>query len=296
MARKRMIDPNIWVSEDFSKLPYFARLVWIGLISNADDEGRGKANLAYIKSQVFPYDDSLTVTEIQDALNEIIKNMQIKIYEAEGKRYYQLLNWSKFQTINRPSPSQIPPYHENIIEKSVSTHGTLSDNSYLKELKLNGIEDNNKELVYNIFNEYSTAGACTRVREKTADERNIFEKFYKDFFDWCYLDRYREVAYEIIDTMIEALEQARSEEGLKFKGKVYNNAVFSSVLFKVDVDRFRSIIKQLVFNEGIKHRPVYILGCIITASESNDQTSQEELDRFLENMERTYENRKIKSM
>ena len=42
MARKRMIDPNIWDSEDFSKLSILGRLLFIGMFSNADDEGRGK--------------------------------------------------------------------------------------------------------------------------------------------------------------------------------------------------------------------------------------------------------------
>lgn len=108
MARKRMIDPAIWSSEDFSRLSMFARLTWIGLISNADDAGRGKANAAYIKSQIFAYDDELTVKDVEKALNEISEVMSISFYEVDGKRYFQLLNWSKFQTINRPSPSQIP--------------------------------------------------------------------------------------------------------------------------------------------------------------------------------------------
>ena len=43
MARRRMIDPNFWESEDVSRLSLFARLLFIGMISNADDEGRGRA-------------------------------------------------------------------------------------------------------------------------------------------------------------------------------------------------------------------------------------------------------------
>ena len=41
MARKRMIDPAIWQSQDFSRLSMLAKLVFIGLFSYADDEGRG---------------------------------------------------------------------------------------------------------------------------------------------------------------------------------------------------------------------------------------------------------------
>lgn len=118
-----MIDPSIWSSEDFSELSMLARLTWIGLISNADDEGRGKANAAYVKSQIFAYDDELTVKEIEGALSEIAKSMSIRFYEVDGKKYFQLTNWSKFQTINRPSPSQIPA---EIMPNSINSHNTQS--------------------------------------------------------------------------------------------------------------------------------------------------------------------------
>ena len=42
-----MIDPNIWQSEDFSKLSTLGKLVFIGLFSLADDEGRGRSNPVY---------------------------------------------------------------------------------------------------------------------------------------------------------------------------------------------------------------------------------------------------------
>lgn len=59
MARRRMIVPEIWQSESFAQLSILAKLVFIGLFSNADDEGRGIANPVYIKSILFPYDDGM---------------------------------------------------------------------------------------------------------------------------------------------------------------------------------------------------------------------------------------------
>ena len=69
MARRRMIDPNIWQSEDVAELSMFARLLLIGLISNADDEGRGKANPVFLKSTIFPYDE-ISIEEVKKALEE----------------------------------------------------------------------------------------------------------------------------------------------------------------------------------------------------------------------------------
>jgi len=140
MARKRMIDPGIWTSEDFSNLSFIARLIWVGLISNADDEGRGKANVAYLKSQLFPYDDDLSLKKIEAALTEIGNSMSIQFYEVECKKYYQLTKWDKFQTINRPTPSQIPKKNETtqtsqtqITEHSLNTHGIDTEGSLPKK-------------------------------------------------------------------------------------------------------------------------------------------------------------------
>lgn len=109
MARKRMIDPSIWGNEDFAKLSYFSRLVFIGLFSNADDEGRGRANAAFLKSAIFPYDDSLRVADIEKSLNEIAANMSATFYTHDEKEYYAFDHWSDWQKIDRATPSKIPP-------------------------------------------------------------------------------------------------------------------------------------------------------------------------------------------
>ena len=54
MARKRMISPSMWESLSFSELSDFAKLVFVSLISHADDEGRGMAKAATITNITFP--------------------------------------------------------------------------------------------------------------------------------------------------------------------------------------------------------------------------------------------------
>lgn len=125
MARKRMIDPSIWQSEDFSKLSTLAKLVFIGLFSNADDEGRGRAKAIYIKSIVFPYDEALRVTDIEKSLDEIAANMSITFYLHDGSEYYSLENWSKWQKIDKAQASQIPAFDED----STMIRGTFAEQS-----------------------------------------------------------------------------------------------------------------------------------------------------------------------
>ena len=108
MARKRMIDPGIWSSEDFSKLTSFSKLVFIGLFSLADDEGRGKANPSYLKSMLFPYEEGIRSADIKKTLQEIASTMSVIFYTHDEKEYYALKSWGKFQTINKPTPSAVP--------------------------------------------------------------------------------------------------------------------------------------------------------------------------------------------
>ena len=108
MARKRMIDPGIWQSEDFARLSTLAKLVFIGLFSNADDEGRGRANALYLKSILFPYDEKLRAADMEKTLQEIASHMSVTFYTHDEKEYYVLESWNSFQTINKPTASKIP--------------------------------------------------------------------------------------------------------------------------------------------------------------------------------------------
>ncbi len=109
MARRRMIAPEIWLSEDFSKLSLLAKLLFIGMFSQADDQGRGRAKPVYLKSILFPYDEKLRVADVETALSEIALNMSVALYSVAGSSYYEFQNWKKWQTIDRPKPSELPP-------------------------------------------------------------------------------------------------------------------------------------------------------------------------------------------
>lgn len=183
MARKRMVDPNIWQSEDFSKLSVLAKLVFIGLFSLADDEGRGRANPTYLKSSLFPYNEDMKSTDIQKTLIEISSNMSIVFYEYNGSSYYSLLSWSLFQKIDRPTSSQLPAFDESnkdirrlFVEPSSKgsrevVPNRIEDNRIEKENKINRIKDK-----YNLL--------CTnlpKIKILTDKRKNTITTFLKKF-------------------------------------------------------------------------------------------------------------------
>ena len=117
MARKRMIDPNIWQSEDFSRLSTLGKLVFIGLFSLADDEGKGRCNPVYLKSTLFPYEENIRSADIDKTLSEIGSNMSVVLYSCDGSSYYWLYNWDNWQKIDKPSASKIPDFDEKSMER-----------------------------------------------------------------------------------------------------------------------------------------------------------------------------------
>jgi DnaD/phage-associated family protein len=124
-----MIDPNIWTSEDVSKLNMMERLLLIGMFSNADDFGKGKANPVYLRSTIFPYDD-IPVAEIQTALDHVCSYASIVLYEVNNSKYYKFLNWDKWQRVDHPQDSPIPEPFQNesrIIPESFQTN-IIQDN------------------------------------------------------------------------------------------------------------------------------------------------------------------------
>lgn len=132
MARKRMIDPSIWINEDFGTLSTLSKLVFIGLFSLADDEGRGKASPAYIKAVLFPYKEDLRIADIEKALQEVSSKMSVIFYSCDENMYYTLTSWDTFQTINKPTESKIPAFDE----QNPNIHRLYYDNSNTSTVRL----------------------------------------------------------------------------------------------------------------------------------------------------------------
>lgn len=149
----------------------------------------------------------------------------------------------------------------------------LNINNKIKNIKYLNLKlvNKNKKIINKFKQGYNNA--CARVSEKSTEQREPYIKYYGDFFNYTLgeQNKLREVGYEIIDTMIEANECAK-ETGLKFKHKNYSSKeLVKDIYLNVDTEKFKTIVKQVAFNDGIKNRPYYILGCIFTASINNLQ-------------------------
>lgn len=126
---------------------------------------------------------------------------------------------------------------------------------------------------------------CGRVRERTQKEREPYLKFYSDYFYEWLIEPWKSTGYEVVDTMIEAHEQA-TYFGLKFDHKVITVKEFVHILSNVDVEQFRAIATQIRYKEDIQNRPYYILGCIMSASrDRRNRMTQQQMKDFIKEME-----------
>lgn len=94
-----MLYANLWQNEDFAKLTDKGKLLYIGLITLADDYGRVKNNPSVFRSQIFLYDDTIKNSEVIKLIKDIEKNTLIKLYEKDQYLYHP--NWYKFQILRK---------------------------------------------------------------------------------------------------------------------------------------------------------------------------------------------------
>lgn len=94
MARARNIKPSFFLNEDIVELPCEARLLFIGLWTLADREGRLENRPKKIKMSLFPADD----INVSEQLSNISKYGFIELYNVDGIDVIQITNFVKHQT------------------------------------------------------------------------------------------------------------------------------------------------------------------------------------------------------
>ena len=113
MARARNIKPGFFRNADLVELPFEARLLFIGLWTLADREGRLEDRPKQIKMEIFPA-DSVDCDALIDQLAAI---SVVARYEHDGKRYLQVVNFCKHQNPHRDEKaSAIPDQNGNLAQ------------------------------------------------------------------------------------------------------------------------------------------------------------------------------------
>lgn len=110
MPRRRMIDPSIWTDARFLALTDQEQKLFLGLISNADDEGRLDGNHKTLRAKLWANDDEVTGAEIRKRIESLCrKNPNVQWYVGpDGQEYLWLRRFLRWQTIRVPTASILP--------------------------------------------------------------------------------------------------------------------------------------------------------------------------------------------
>ena len=105
MPRARNIKPAFFTNEELVELPMSDRLLFIGLWTLADREGRLEDRPKRIKMSLFPADD----INVDEALSRLQGAGFIQRYQVDGNNYMQIANFTKHQNPHhKEAPSNIP--------------------------------------------------------------------------------------------------------------------------------------------------------------------------------------------
>lgn len=111
---RRMITSEIWFNEKVAKLPDAGRLLFIGIFSNADDDGRLKASAKFLKAHIFPYDVDKSIELIKELRDKCTQVGLIRLYTNGREEFLDIPGWSEHQIIrkDRYTPSKLPSFDD----------------------------------------------------------------------------------------------------------------------------------------------------------------------------------------
>lgn len=108
MARIRSVHPSLFTDEAWVSCSPLARILYIGLWTDADDQGLFEWKPLQLKMRLLPGDGA----DAAGLLDELVSVDLIQSYEAEGKRFGAIKDFRKFQ---RPQkPNAIHPITEKV--------------------------------------------------------------------------------------------------------------------------------------------------------------------------------------
>ena len=180
MAKRRMVSQSIWTNRRFLRLNNQEKLLYIGLVTISDDEGRLWNDGLSIRSKIFPA-DSIELKEITENLEKIGKKGLIELSDES----IQLVGWNEHQNIrkDRLISSVIPivTTKRQPDDNQMSTKRQPSDNQVTQNLKPRDTEPQTN-CQSNII-EYNITKHKSKTSDADASLLSVFGEFYEKSFE-----------------------------------------------------------------------------------------------------------------
>lgn len=112
MAKIRSIKPSFWEDEKIGSLPVEARLLFIGTWSLADDNGVLRGSPAYLRSQIYPYDEAVTAADVRRWISALVEGGMLVPFTYKGENYLVVRHFRNHQKIDARFATELVPSAE----------------------------------------------------------------------------------------------------------------------------------------------------------------------------------------
>ncbi len=139
-----MLDPDFFLDEEISSLSPHARLLYQGLWGLCDDNYATLPDRpSWIKLQIFPYEQ----VNVDYLLSEIQRIGKIVLFDHDGKKYWYIRNFFKYQTVDRPSKPKYPEFKRSkeIVTLFSASLSTLDEYSTSPRHKVKEVKEVKEE-------------------------------------------------------------------------------------------------------------------------------------------------------
>lgn len=187
-TQRRMVYSKIWSSEQFSKLTDKAKLLYIGMITLADDDGRLIANPAYLRGQIFTYYD-ISISDVLKLRKEVENTGLIFVYLVSENEYVEHPKWPEYQVIRgdlyRPSTL---PNRNGKVTKSLQK-STLSKDKISKDNTSESKDSQGKKKLKNMDEDFIDSDTGEYINNKPSNKKHpnapiVFALFGKFPRNW----------------------------------------------------------------------------------------------------------------
>ncbi len=157
-----MINAELFRNVELGECPPLDRLLYIGMIVNADDEGRLRANPKYLRATIFPF-DLIKDEDILAMRGRLVNSRLINVYEVDGMEYLEHPKWEKWQILrkDRMKASDCPPSGNQVSTRCQPSGGHPAAEEKLTQEKLTQPNP-------------TTTGATKRFSKPTPEEVTAF--------------------------------------------------------------------------------------------------------------------------
>lgn len=119
--RARNLKPGFFKNAELAEIHPLGRLLWQGMWCLADKSGRLDDRPKQIKAEVLPYDDNVKILSL---IEQLAEHGFIVRYEANAKRYIQVVNFDKHQSPHIHEKGSTIPAPDMHGAKTVAIHLT----------------------------------------------------------------------------------------------------------------------------------------------------------------------------